>query len=80
MAARLEVNIGSWTVALSPDSLPCDGISAASEMCVSFEAVAEESPVSSLLVRGVYSSKIEFFINHYLDALSFLWSEMPISG
>ena len=24
--------------------------------------------------------KIEFFLNHYLESLSFLWSEMAISG
>ena len=28
----------------------------------------------------IFFPKIEFFINHYLEALSFLWSEMPISG
>ena len=28
----------------------------------------------------IFFPKIEFFINHYLKALSFLWSEMPISG
>ena len=28
----------------------------------------------------IFFPKIEFFINHYLEALSFLWSEMAISG
>ena len=40
-----------------------------------------EVSVEEALVQGcIFFPKIEFFINHYLVALSFVWSEMPISG
>ena len=56
---------------------------------VAFQAVkanqreknSKEALISHITDQGcIFFPKIEFFINHYLEALSFLWSEMPISG